>query len=153
MSPSVSYWNPTTVREDTRIPAMATDVTRYEFRAPETRRQVTVQARLIFRRAFKELDAGKALKLLRPLTFDDSHEIVPGVHLRFRRAGHLLGAASLAGRGSRAGAVSIENPCGNRQSLLDRAPGACRGVRQERGSKLTPECFRNRGIGPPFSLW
>jgi hypothetical protein len=55
LSPSVSYWNPTTVREDTRIPAMATDVTRYEFRAPETRGRVTVRAELIFRRAFKEL--------------------------------------------------------------------------------------------------
>jgi len=40
-------------------------------------------------------DSHKALKLLRPLTFDDNHEIVPGVHLRFRRAGHLLGASSL----------------------------------------------------------
>ncbi|MFQ6132518.1 MAG: carboxypeptidase regulatory-like domain-containing protein [Armatimonadota bacterium] len=53
--PTVAYWNPTTVREDTRIPAGATDVTHYEFRAPAAGRRVTVRARLIFRRAFKEL--------------------------------------------------------------------------------------------------
>jgi len=40
-------------------------------------------------------DSRKAIKLLRPLSFDDSHEIVPGVHVRFRRAGHLLGASSI----------------------------------------------------------
>ena len=40
-------------------------------------------------------DARQTLKLIRPLPFDHSHEIIPGIHLRFRRAGHLLGAASL----------------------------------------------------------
>lgn len=40
-------------------------------------------------------DARRTLKLLRPLGFDEVHEIVPGIHLRFRRAGHLLGAASI----------------------------------------------------------
>lgn len=40
-------------------------------------------------------DSRKTIKMLKPLTFDDTHEIVPGIHVRFRRAGHLLGAASL----------------------------------------------------------
>ena len=40
-------------------------------------------------------DARETIKLLRRLTFDDLHEIVPGVHIRYRRAGHLLGAGSL----------------------------------------------------------
>lgn len=40
-------------------------------------------------------DARRALKLLRPLPFDRAHDILPGIQLRFRRAGHLLGAASL----------------------------------------------------------
>jgi len=40
-------------------------------------------------------DAQKAIRLLRPLTFDERHEILPGIHIRFRRAGHLLGAASI----------------------------------------------------------
>lgn len=40
-------------------------------------------------------DSRKAIKLLRRLTFDDGHEIVPGIQIRFRRAGHLLGAATV----------------------------------------------------------
>ena len=40
-------------------------------------------------------DSRKAIKLLRPLRFDESHEIEPGIHVRFRRAGHLLGASSV----------------------------------------------------------
>jgi len=53
--PSIAYWNPTVVREDTRIPALGTDISRYEFRAPSDGGPVTIQARLIFRRAFKHL--------------------------------------------------------------------------------------------------
>ncbi len=55
VSPTAAYWNPTVLREDTRIPAKATDVTRYEFRVPQDGGPVTIEARLIFRRAFKEL--------------------------------------------------------------------------------------------------
>ncbi len=55
VSPTVAYWNPTRVVEDTRIPATATDVTHYEFRAPADGSAATVRATLIFRRAFKEL--------------------------------------------------------------------------------------------------
>ncbi|MEE8362525.1 MAG: hypothetical protein V3S18_00480, partial [Dehalococcoidia bacterium] len=55
VSPTPAYWNPTVLVEDTRIPARATDTTRYEFRAPAGAGPVTISARLIFRRAFKEL--------------------------------------------------------------------------------------------------
>ncbi|HYG63809.1 MAG TPA: MBL fold metallo-hydrolase, partial [Thermoanaerobaculia bacterium] len=40
-------------------------------------------------------DAKRVLKLLRPVAMDDEHELFPGVRFRFRRAGHLLGAASV----------------------------------------------------------
>lgn len=40
-------------------------------------------------------DAKRVLKLLRPLAMDDEHELAPGIRCRFRRAGHLLGAASI----------------------------------------------------------
>ena len=40
-------------------------------------------------------DARRTLKLLEPLPFDQATEILPGIQIRFRRAGHLLGAASL----------------------------------------------------------
>ena len=44
---------------------------------------------------YTEKDARKALRLLEPRSFDEVHEIAPGIRLRFRRAGHLLGASSL----------------------------------------------------------
>ena len=40
-------------------------------------------------------DAQRSLRLLKPLPFDRATEILPGIQVRFRRAGHLLGAASL----------------------------------------------------------
>jgi metallo-beta-lactamase family protein len=40
-------------------------------------------------------DARRTLKLLRPVPFDQEQELFPGVRLRFTRAGHLLGAASV----------------------------------------------------------
>ena len=40
-------------------------------------------------------DAKRALSLLHPVPFSDETELLPGVRLRFRRAGHLLGAASV----------------------------------------------------------
>jgi len=47
-------------------------------------------------------DVRKVLKLLRPVPFDQEHELFSGVHFRYRRAGHLLGAASveISGKGS-----------------------------------------------------
>jgi hypothetical protein len=55
ISPTVAYWNPTILRKDTRIPALATDTTDYEFAAPKNGGPVVVKAKLIFRRAFKLL--------------------------------------------------------------------------------------------------
>lgn len=55
ISPTAAYWRQIVLREDTRIPALATDVTHYEFRAPKDSGTITIEAKLIFRRAFKEL--------------------------------------------------------------------------------------------------
>ncbi len=52
--PSGAYWMPTRIREDTRIPALQTATSSYTFAAPGSG-PVTVEARLIFRRAFYEL--------------------------------------------------------------------------------------------------
>jgi len=41
-------------------------------------------------------DAKKAIRQLETLEFEREHELAPGVRLRLYRAGHLLGAASLA---------------------------------------------------------
>lgn len=40
-------------------------------------------------------DVRRMLKLLRPVPFDQERELFAGVRFRFRRAGHLLGAASV----------------------------------------------------------
>jgi metallo-beta-lactamase family protein len=47
-------------------------------------------------------DARRARALLQSLPFDHTHDVFPGVRVRFRRAGHLLGAASIEveGKGS-----------------------------------------------------
>jgi metallo-beta-lactamase family protein len=44
---------------------------------------------------YTEEDARRSLKQLSPLRFDTEQELFPGVRFRFRRAGHLLGAATV----------------------------------------------------------
>jgi hypothetical protein len=52
--PSAAYWRPVTIAEDTRLAALATDVTQYAFSLPSGA-AARVQVRLWFRRAFQEL--------------------------------------------------------------------------------------------------
>jgi len=54
ISPSGSYWNPTRLISDNRIPAMETASSEYTFSAPE-QGEAIITVRLIFRRAFIEL--------------------------------------------------------------------------------------------------
>jgi hypothetical protein len=54
VSPTGAYWNPTRVLSDNRIPALATDASRYTFAAPDEG-PVQVEITLLFRRAFIEL--------------------------------------------------------------------------------------------------
>lgn len=53
-SPTAAIWRPLTIVEDTRLAALATDTTRYSFSAPAGG-AVTVNVRLVYRRAFAEL--------------------------------------------------------------------------------------------------
>jgi hypothetical protein len=55
VSPTGAYWNPTRIVEDTRLPALETNTSTYAFAAPEGAGPVTVESRLIFRRAFYDL--------------------------------------------------------------------------------------------------
>ncbi len=55
IAPTAAYWRQIVLREDTRVPALKTDVTHYEFHAPKDSGPITIEAKLIFRRAFKEL--------------------------------------------------------------------------------------------------
>ena len=59
---------------------------------------------------FTRRDALQALRLLEPLKFGDEHEIGPGVTVRFVRAGHLLGAASVE--------IKAKSALGGRQHWL-----------------------------------
>lgn len=60
VSPTAAYWNPTVLREDTRIPALGRDMSEYGFAAPSALGSVKVSAQLIFRRAFKSLAKQKS---------------------------------------------------------------------------------------------
>jgi hypothetical protein len=55
VTPTGAYWNPTRIVEDTRLPALGTNVSTYTFAVPEAADPVTVEAHLIFRRAFYDL--------------------------------------------------------------------------------------------------
>lgn len=54
VQPTGAYWNPTRIVRDNRLAAFAQDTNRFEFTAPEVG-NVTVEARLLYRRAFIEL--------------------------------------------------------------------------------------------------
>ncbi|HEY9528705.1 MAG TPA: hypothetical protein VIR02_16570, partial [Anaerolineales bacterium] len=53
-TPTGAYWRPVSLVEDTRLKALATDVTRYSFAAP-TNSAATIKVRLLYRRAFQLL--------------------------------------------------------------------------------------------------
>jgi hypothetical protein len=53
-APTAAYWRPVTILEDTRLPALATDVTQYSFSLP-AENVARVEVRLFFRRAFYDL--------------------------------------------------------------------------------------------------
>jgi hypothetical protein len=53
-TPTGAYWRPVSIVEDTRLAALATDVTRYSFATP-TKGAATIKVRLLFRRAFQLL--------------------------------------------------------------------------------------------------
>lgn len=54
VSPSGAYWNPTRILSDNRLAAFATDTSSYTF-AASTDQEITVDVKLLFRRAFIDL--------------------------------------------------------------------------------------------------
>ncbi|KAA3643484.1 MAG: hypothetical protein DWQ07_23520 [Chloroflexi bacterium] len=62
VSPTGAYWNPTRVLSDNRIPAMGTDLSTYSFADPPEG-EVTIEVKLLFRRAFIELADQKGWEL------------------------------------------------------------------------------------------
>lgn len=58
-APVASYWKPTRILSDNRIPARDADTTRYTFAAPPDGAPAQISATLIFRRAFQALEQAK----------------------------------------------------------------------------------------------
>lgn len=58
VSPTGAYWNPTRILSDNRLAAFATDTSTYTF-SSGTDNEVTVEVKLLFRRAFIDLIAKK----------------------------------------------------------------------------------------------
>ncbi|NOX61977.1 MAG: hypothetical protein GXP42_08530 [Chloroflexi bacterium] len=57
--PVVSYWKQALIQSDNRIPAMAADRSTYVFAGPTDATEITIEARLIFRRLFADLAEAK----------------------------------------------------------------------------------------------
>lgn len=55
ISPTGAYWNPTRVVSDNRIPAFATANSAYTFALPQASGSISVDVRLLYRRAFIQL--------------------------------------------------------------------------------------------------
>ncbi|MBM4464663.1 MAG: hypothetical protein FJ014_03700 [Chloroflexi bacterium] len=62
-SPVVSYWKQTLIVSDNRIPALGSDTSVYDFAVPAGGGEVTVTARLLFRRAFQFLAEAKGWEI------------------------------------------------------------------------------------------
>lgn len=76
---------------------------------------------------YTEDDARQAMALLKPLSFYDAHEIVPGLALRYARAGHILGAASAhftATENGRVETAAFSGDLGRANQMLMPAPSA-----------------------------
>ena len=58
-TPVVSYWSPTQILSDNRIPALGADTSTYTFRLPTDQTTCTIEASLIFRRVFYDVSAAR----------------------------------------------------------------------------------------------
>lgn len=70
---------------------------------------------------YTEEDGRKALRLLQPQPFGQAFEPVPGVTVRFSRAGHILGAASVHVQW-KGGSALFSGDLGRNEDLLMRPP-------------------------------
>jgi len=62
-SPVVSYWKQTLIVSDNRIPALGSDASVYAFAVPADGGEVSVTARLLFRRAFQPVAEAKGWEM------------------------------------------------------------------------------------------
>lgn len=88
-APVASYWKPVRILSDNRLPARATDATRYTFAAPPDGAAAQITATLIFRRAFQALEQAKGwpasdlVMAQAAVTAEDTHVVYMPLLLRF----------------------------------------------------------------------
>lgn len=63
VAPTGAYWNHTRILEDTRIPALGSDIAVFIFSLNPSLETVEVQAQLLYRRAFRELQDQKGWEI------------------------------------------------------------------------------------------
>lgn len=105
---------------------------------------------------YKEEDAQKAAHLLTPATYDDKIEVAPGITVRFRDAGHILGSAIIEVWMEEDGKevkVVFSGDLGPQQTVMERNPAdisradyviieSTYGDRSHKSNKETREEFR-----------
>ncbi|MDR3264876.1 MAG: MBL fold metallo-hydrolase, partial [Synergistaceae bacterium] len=74
---------------------------------------------------YDENDVANALALLRPVDYETTHEILPGVRARFHNAGHILGSSSIALTLRESGneiRLVFSGDIGQQQAVVERTP-------------------------------
>lgn len=74
---------------------------------------------------YSDEDVEKAIGMLVPVTYDEVIEVVPGIKVRFRDAGHILGSANLEVWGYSGGdevKIVFSGDLGPQQTVMERTP-------------------------------
>ncbi len=80
---------------------------------------------------FEDVDVDVALDFLSPVTYDDKIDVVPGVMVRFRDAGHIMGSAILEiwlEEGNQSVKVVFSGDLGPQKTVMERNPAAITGA-------------------------
>jgi hypothetical protein len=79
-APVVSYWRPTIIASDNRIPALRDDVSTYEFTLPEEGGTFTVTVEVWFRRVYADLMEEKSWEVGDILMLEGQATVIAGPH-------------------------------------------------------------------------
>lgn len=74
---------------------------------------------------YDQTDIDNALKYLYPISYDDRYDVVPGLSVRFRDAGHIIGSSILEvflAEGDRNVKVVFSGDLGPAKTVMERAP-------------------------------
>ncbi|PIE54056.1 MAG: MBL fold hydrolase [Dethiosulfovibrio peptidovorans] len=76
---------------------------------------------------FDDDDVTSALKMLTPVSYDDKIQVVPGLEVRFRDAGHIMGSAILEiwlTQGDASVKIVFSGDLGPQKTVMERTPAA-----------------------------